>query len=374
MGKFDSVITAVEVKHTKLKELIKLYYKKKLALFTWGAPGIGKSETVRQAAQELAKELKLEYSENIKDLNDEKKFMVIDIRLSQCDPSDLRGIPVWDKEKGATIWLPPDTFQRTGYGIIFFDELPNAPPLTQASAYQIILDRKLGTYQVPDGYMLMGAGNRLEDKTGIFEMVTALKNRFGHTQLAKPTIEEWTKYAVQKGVDMRVIAFLNWKRTGLFMWDSTVKENAFATPRSWVHLGLLIKDIPSKDLENLRIITATQVGVGLSGEFAQFIKIKDQLKDISYYMKDPEKCELPDEAKQADLSWAFMVSLVEYYASKQETKVLGDIITILNRLQEEHGFFTLKMLMTVDKNLGVKLMKVGNKATALANKLFEYFD
>ena len=86
MGKFDSVITAVEVKHTKLKELIKLYYNKKLALFTWGAPGIGKSETVRQAAQELAKELKLEYSENIKDLNDEKKFMVIDIRLSQCDP------------------------------------------------------------------------------------------------------------------------------------------------------------------------------------------------------------------------------------------------------------------------------------------------
>jgi MoxR-like ATPase len=146
VGKAEQVSVAVQVRHDQLKELVKLYYKAKKALFVWGATGVGKSQVVRQAAMEIAQELGLEYTEDVKHLNDEKYFVVIDIRLSQSDPSDLRGIPIYDKEHMATVWLPPELFPRKGYGIIFFDELNLSPPLVQASAYQLILDRRLGTY------------------------------------------------------------------------------------------------------------------------------------------------------------------------------------------------------------------------------------
>ena len=164
VGKSEAVAAAVEVNHNELKALVKLYFKAKRALFCWGATGIGKSQTVKQAGHEIAETLKLTYTEDISKINDDEHFVVIDIRLAQCDPSDLRGIPIYDKEKTATVWLPPEMFPRSGKGIIFFDELNLAPPLVQASAYQLILDRRLGTYCVPDGFLVIAAGNRLEDR------------------------------------------------------------------------------------------------------------------------------------------------------------------------------------------------------------------
>lgn len=122
-------------------------------------------------------------------------------------------------------------FPRKGNGIIFFDELNLAPPLVQASAYQLILDRRLGTYTVPNGFLLIAAGNRLEDRASVFEMSAPLKNRFGHCQLREPSVEGWTRWAVDHDIDMRIIGFLNFRRTALYTFDPKLKENAFATPR-----------------------------------------------------------------------------------------------------------------------------------------------
>lgn len=155
---------AIKVTHAELEQVIVKYYQAKRALFIWGTMGIGKSWIVRDAARKIAKQMKKKFTEDLAHINDENYFLVIDVRLSQCDPSDLRGIPVWEKEKAATQWLPPSTFPRKGYGIILFDELNLAPPLVQASAYQFILDRSLGEYVVPEGYSVIAAGNRLEDR------------------------------------------------------------------------------------------------------------------------------------------------------------------------------------------------------------------
>ncbi|MEM2382931.1 MAG: hypothetical protein QW521_02015 [Desulfurococcaceae archaeon] len=373
-GKVDSVSTAVAVNHKQLKELIKLYYKTKKSLFIWGRIGIGKSQTVRQAARELAQEMGLEYTEDIRRLNDESAFLVIDIRLAQCDPSDLRGIPMVDREKGATVWLPPELFPRKGYGIIFFDELNLSPPLVQASAYQLILDRRLGTYVVPDGFGLVAAGNRLEDRASIFEMAAPLKNRFGHCELQVPTVEDWTDWATRNAIDMRIIGFLNYRREALFSFDPKLKENAFATPRSWEALSNLIKDIPSDDLYRLQTIAATQVGVGLAGEFCTFIRIREKLKPIEYYLKDPENCELPNEDTQPDLTWALITSLAEYYKGHMnEKEILAKIVKLLGRFKEEYAVFTLKLMASIDRALTQKIIKIP-EASKLARKLIDFFE
>lgn len=176
---------AIKVTHAQLEAVIIKYYEAKRALFCWGTMGIGKSWIVRDAARKIAKAMDKKFTEDLSHINDEDYFVVVDVRLSQCDPSDLRGIPVWDKGKNATVWLPPSTFPRSGYGIILFDELNLAPPLVQASAYQFILDRSLGEYVVPEGYSVIAAGNRLEDRASLLELVGSppIMNRFTHVEL-----------------------------------------------------------------------------------------------------------------------------------------------------------------------------------------------
>jgi hypothetical protein len=373
VGKAESVATAIEVSHRELEALVKIYFKARKAFFCWGATGIGKSQTVRQAARNIASELKKEYTENIHDINNEDKFVVIDLRLSQMDPSDLRGIPIFSGDKEATVWLPPDFLPRKGQGIIFLDEVNLAPPLVQASAYQLILDRRLGTYTVPDGYLLVAAGNRLEDRASVFEMSAPLKNRFGHCQLREPTVEDWTKWAVEHEVDMRIIGFLNFRRTALFQFDPRVKENAFATPRSWEHVSQLIKEIPSENLQLLQQLCSTQVGVGTAGEFVTFIRVKDKLHPMDYYLKDPDNCELPNENTQPDLIWALITAFAEHYKAHTDTKTLQAVIQVLRRMNEEYAVFTLKLMVTVDRALTQKIIKIP-QASKLARKLIDFFE
>lgn len=372
VGKADSVATAVEVSHKELQALIKIYFKARKAFFCWGATGIGKSQTVRQAAREIAAELNKEYSEDIHDVNNEDKFLVIDIRLSQMDPSDLRGIPIFSSDRETTMWLPPEFFPKKGQGVIFFDELNLAPPLVQSSAYQLILDRRLGTYCVPEGYLLVAAGNRLEDRASVFEMSAPLKNRFGHAQLREPSVEDWTKWAVEHEIDMRIIGFLNFRRTALFQFDPRVKENAFATPRSWEHVSQLIKVIPSENLQLLQQVCSTQVGVGTSGEFITFIRVKDKLHGMKYYLEHPDDCELPNENTQPDLIWALITAFAEHYKAHTDTKTLEAIIRVLKRMNEEYAVFTLKLMVTVDRALTQKIIKIP-QASKLARKLIVRF-
>ena len=161
---------AIEVDHDELQSIIERFYKAKRALFCWGTMGIGKSDKVRDAGKAIAKSMGLIFTEDLRHINSMKHFLVIDVRLSQCDPSDLRGIPYRNEAGDTTIWLPPSTFPRQGFGIILFDEMNLAPPLVQASAYQFILDRKLGEYRMPDGYGVLAAGNRLEDRANFINM------------------------------------------------------------------------------------------------------------------------------------------------------------------------------------------------------------
>lgn len=333
----------IEVSHNELKKVLRKAWETKLSLFIWGSPGIGKSTAVRDFAKELAKELGREYrewSELTKEdreaikKNPEKYFLLYDIRLSQFDPSDLRGLPGLNGADTVE-WKIPDwvyIFSRKNIaGIIFFDEINLAPPSVQASAYQIILDRVISDTRISDGVMIVSAGNRIED-ANVYDLPKPLQNRFLHVVLRVPTIEEWTEWAQEvKGLDSRVITFLNARPSLLFKVSDKSGDEAFPTPRTCEFWARLIENIPTDNLSEIELITATAVGTGVAMEFSAFLKLQRDI-DFKGILENPDKV---SEIKDLDAKYALISLIIEHFKSKKNIETFKKLFEIIRRFNEE---------------------------------------
>ena len=161
----------------------------KRPLYLWGQPGIGKSSLVRQAA-------------------DASHLSLVDVRATLLDPVDLRGLP--SVARGTAVWNPPDFLPKGGNGLLFLDELAQAPPLVQAACLQLTLDRRLGEYELPEGWSVIAASNRSEDRAGTHRLITPLLNRFVHLDL-EVSADDWQAWAVTANIATEARAFLRFR-------------------------------------------------------------------------------------------------------------------------------------------------------------------
>ena len=219
----------------------------KISTMIWGAPGIGKSSIVSQ----IAAVHQLEF---------------IDIRLSQLAPTDLRGLPV--AEDGVSKWFPPEFLPNRGKGILFLDEINMAPPAMQGMAQQLILDRRVGSYVVPDGWFVWAAGNRKEDRAGVFDMPAPLANRFLHLQV-EADFESFKAYALGQGVHEHIVAFLSFRPTLLHKIDP--QQPAWCSPRSWMM---------ASSLHYSGLDLAPAIGIAAYAEFQAFLVMYQTLPDL----------------------------------------------------------------------------------------------
>jgi MoxR-like ATPase len=219
-----------------------------ISTMIWGAPGIGKSSIVSQLATE-------------------HQLQFIDIRLSQLAPTDLRGLPV--AEDGRSKWFPPEFLPQSGKGILFLDEINMAPPAMQGMAQQLILDRRVGSYTVPDGWFIWAAGNRKEDRAGVFDMPAPLANRFLHLQV-EPDFESFKTYALTQKVHEQIIAFLSFRPSLLHKIDP--QQPAWCSPRSWMM---------ASTLHYARLDLAPAIGSLANAEFQAFTELYRILPDLA---------------------------------------------------------------------------------------------
>lgn len=215
----------------------------------WGAPGIGKSQTVAEVARGAGIDL-------------------IDLRLSQLAPTDLRGLPVADHKDRTARWYPPEFLPRAGEGILFLDELNMAPPAMQGIAQQLVLDREVGSYKLPDGWHVWAAGNRVEDGASVFLMPSALQNRFVHLTV-EASFDSFRRWALGHGIHERIVAFLAFRPLLLHKRDSA--RPAWPSPRSWASANVLYE-------AGLSIEPA--VGEGAAEEFAAYERVYASLPDL----------------------------------------------------------------------------------------------
>ena len=235
----------------------------------WGPPGVGKSQLVMEVGQK-------------------HDIHVIDIRLSQMEPTDLRGIPFrsGDSVEWAVPSMLPNSEKHGAQGILFLDEITSAPPSVSAAAYQLILDRRLGEYMVPDGWAIIAAGNRQGDRGVTYTMPAPLANRFSHFEV-ETHLDDWVSWAYANGIDEGVIAFLRFRPELLFDFDPAHNPVAFPTPRSWEFAHRALQKFGSMpDL----LLSALQACVGPAAgiELNAFISNLDQLPDIDAILRGDE--------------------------------------------------------------------------------------
>ncbi|MCW8825503.1 MAG: AAA family ATPase, partial [Gammaproteobacteria bacterium] len=253
----------------------------------WGPPGVGKSQLVMEVGQKHG-------------------INVIDIRLSQMEPSDLRGIPFRTDEsvEWAIPGMLPNAEKHGEQGILFLDEITSAPPSVSAAAYQLILDRRLGEYKVPDGWAIIAAGNRQGDRGVTYTMPAPLANRFSHFEV-ETHLDDWVSWAYANGMDEGLIAFLRFRPELLFDFDPAHNPVAFPSPRSWefAHRALQkFGDIPELLLSSLQACVGPAAGIELNA----FISNLDQLPDIDAILRGDE-VPVPEGI---DLQYAVAAALV----------------------------------------------------------------
>ena len=294
-------------------------------MMIWGQPGVGKSEVIRQVGAQLGRP-------------------VIDIRLLLKDPTDLSGIPYFNAEYKRMLYaapneLPPskdeiqafiramggkvvepsaeapDQYQLInimnkiqqeedlteeeksmlmhqvvlGDAIVLLDELSSATPAVQAAALQLVLERRIGTYELADGVAIIAAGNRAEDATQHFSMPTPLRNRFSHRTL-EVDAEAWLTWAIDAKVHPVVVGYIKDNQTNLNQFDAKNKaQSAFCTPRSWKFFSDFLWSVSD---ENGRIIglkqrykfvqrnLASLIGEGVTAALMASIDLVGQLPDV----------------------------------------------------------------------------------------------
>lgn len=240
------------------KRAIRKCIKIQRPVFMWGPPGIGKSDIVKQ-------------------IGEEQKRRVIDIRLSLWEPTDIKGIPYYNSQANTMSWAPPAELPTDpeDNAILFLDELNSAAPATQAAAYQLVLNKRVGTYILPKNVSIVAAGNRDTDKGVTYRMPSPLANRFLHLEL-RVDYDDWLAWATANRIHEQVVGYLGFAKQDLYDFDPKGASRAFATPRSWSFVSDLLMDDDLNE-STLTDLVSGAIGEGLAVKFMAHRKVAKQM-------------------------------------------------------------------------------------------------
>ena len=278
-------------------------FKVKRPVFLWGPPGVGKSELVADLTTELGGHC-------------------IDLRLGQMEPTDLRGIPFYNKDNGKMDWAEPVDLptkeMAAEYPVItlFLDEMNVAAPAVQAAAYQLILNRRLGKYHLPDNVVIVAAGNRESDKGVSFRMPMPLANRFVHLEV-RADYDSWNEWAVKHRVHKDVVGYIGFAKQDLMDFNPRSSSRAFATPRSWSFVSEFLYDEDATDAELSDLIAGT-VGDGLGVKFMAHRKVAGQMPNPSEILLGKVK-----ELKVKEVSAMYSLTVSMCYELQDNYAKLG---------------------------------------------------
>jgi len=295
-----------------------------MPIYLHSSPGIGKSAVIRQVTKEL-------------------DIGFVDVRLAQLEQADVAGIPYVsrsDDDAHETMktsvpdWFPSKERIKNGMfpknGVLFFDEMSNAPIPVQHAAYRIVLDREIHRgCELGDGWAIVSAGNKKTDKTGAKGVAPALANRYAFHLDIEANLNDFTIYAMDVGLNSEIIGFLNFDSSKLYQFDPKKNDVAFATPRSWEQVSNLLSI--GYNVDDLAHVLGGCVGDGVASEFMSFRKYYGSLPNFQKIMSGEETYKVPtDRGICFALTSSLIQNLVENALDKKKVKNLEKIMVQLD--------------------------------------------
>jgi hypothetical protein len=325
-----ATVTWTDLRALLLKQVQLLWARPELArqlppLMLWGPPGIGKSALFRSVCDELGVPL-------------------VDVRLAQREPVDLRGIPVPDGDQ--VRWLVSSEWPRDpqSRGIILFDELSSADRAVQVAAYELLLDRRLGdTYQVPDGWYLCGAGNRASDASVVTTMSAALANRFLHLEM-KAHAPSWVTWARSVELDEDVCDFIEEYPQHLFGMPASA-QRGWPSPRSWERLAVMRQHVLPQLHEDMHeIVYAGLIGPGIAVTFRAWERRRIRRFPIVEMLTTGSYADWPQEADQMHQLLTSLVKTVPQVLGSVPD-ALGNFLKMLMNMTEDHAVYGMMLAL-----------------------------
>ena len=322
------------------------------AIMLRGAPGVGKSTIVRSVAKELG-------------------IGFIDVRLAQMERVDFAGLP--SVREGMTEWNVPSFWPRDmkSKGIILLDEITSAPSDCQVAAYSVVLDRRIpnSNYVLPNGWLIVAAGNRTCDRAVVKTMSSALANRFVHFEV-EANAEDWVKWAITNDINPAIIGFINYRPSHLLKMEGQNLEQGWPSPRSWERVSNVIKMF-NGNTELLRKVVYGLIGNGVGLEFMEFFKMSSEFDSILEVMVN-EKAEfvLPDKNdKKYAVASAVIYHLWNGTNDKDTEARINGFYRILSKMPNDFGAMMIRSAMLGNKKVKPmdamrKIMTNKNYATA----------
>lgn len=332
-------ITTRTVGPKSAKKALRKAFSSKKPVFLWGPPGIGKSDIIKQ-------------------LGVEQDAHVIDVRLSLWEPTDIKGIPYFNSVDETMVWAPPSELPNAALAeqhnsiILFLDEMNSAAPSVQAAAYQLILNRRVGTYHLPDNVVIVAAGNRETDKGVTYRMPAPLANRFIHLEMTH-NWDDYFEWATDNKQHADVVGFLTSSKQELYTFDSKSSSRAFATPRSWSFVSELLHD-GDVDTDTLTDLVAGSIGEGLAIKFMAHRQFASKLPDPRAVL-DGKVTKL--ETKEISAMYSLTISLC--YELKEVADKKG-----ANFNEQANNFFMFMM-----NNFETEIAIMGTKLALCSYKL-----
>ncbi len=310
----DTVSADYALNPNELASTLALLVEARQPCIVWGPPGCAKSQIAQQVAAEAGR-------------------AYIDVRALLLDPVDLRGIP-WRDASDRTRWAPPSFLPPSddpGRFLINLEELPSAVPTVQAALYQLVLDRRVGEYELPDGASLIACGNRESDRGVAHRMPTPLASRFVHLEI-RVDAADWCAWGAANGIAPEVLFFIQLRPELLHDFDPRSKEKAFASPRTWEFVSNIVQRRNGLDPAAERALFRGAVGEAAAMEFAAFLRIWRELPHPRAVIDDPANAEVPENASA-------LIALCGSLYRLASDVTLDAIVTYATRLRREVGEF-----------------------------------
>ncbi|MBQ7701044.1 MAG: AAA family ATPase [Candidatus Methanomethylophilaceae archaeon] len=231
-----------------------------------GAPGLGKTAIMGQIAAEL-------------------DIGLVSYTITHHTRQSAIGLPMIDREvydgteytvtrytMSEIISSVYDAIRDQGKkeGILFIDEINCASETLAPSMLDLLQNKKFGPHRIPDGWILVSAGNPHEfnDSAREFDVATLDRVRMIEVQ---PDTDVWLRYAMDAGINDAVIYYLKIKPQNLLKIERTVDGRFYVTPRAWEDLSVVLNESEAEGIdEGLDLISQYIRDPEIAAEFARY--------------------------------------------------------------------------------------------------------